>query len=131
VRYLRPSDVIHAHELATGEEFDPSGFSFAELEIAVLRPQEGSRGGYEAYQGVHEKAAAIFVALVQHEPFPKKNRGTAVLAVHAFYGLNGYALDITDDELLDMAHMAVDRQITIVDAAVRFGRCAVEFPDPD
>jgi death on curing protein len=129
MRYLLPSDVIRAHERVTGDPFDPEGFSFDELEAAVLQPREGVPG-YEVYPSVDEKAAAIFAGLIRHRPFPRKNTPTAVLAVHAFYGLNGYELDISDDELLDIAHMAAAFDVPLAQIAVRFGDRSRQLPDP-
>jgi death on curing protein len=128
MRYLLPSDVIRAYEKVAGPLEEDDAFSYGDLELAINRPKEAVRD-YEVYPGIDEKAAAVFVALVQQRPFPRKNTATAVVAIHAFYGLNGRFLDISDDELWDIAQLAAMYETTAGQISVRFGRCSVELPD--
>jgi death on curing protein len=62
------------------------------LEAAVARPRAGH------YKDVVEESAALLESLSQNHPFIDGNKRTAVTVAAAFLRLNGYVLELEDDE---------------------------------
>jgi prophage maintenance system killer protein len=50
--------------------------------------------------GLHATAAALLVGVAKEQPFPKRNRDAALVAVDVFYSENGWYLDAADGERL-------------------------------
>ncbi len=99
------------------------------LESAVERPKT-TIGGEDAYPDVHAKAAALFHSVASNHAFVDGNKRTAVLAVVAFYGFNGYDFDADDT---DFVHLAVDVAIGNLDVpaiAEHFAKWARPLPEP-
>jgi death-on-curing protein len=99
------------------------------LESAVVRPQQ-SAGGEDAYPGIHSKAAALLHSLAKNHPFIDGNKRTAVLSCGFFYGLNGWWLIASQEELIELALEVVENRLPDVSAiADRLSRLVKPFPD--
>ena len=85
---------------------------FGLLEAAVLRPQQTVFGS-DAYPDIHTKAAAMFHSLIRSHPFIDGNKRTAVLSMIVFYNLNGYAIEVNQEELVALALDAAEGQIDV------------------
>lgn len=72
------------------------------LESAAGRPFQ-TMGGVDLYQGIFEKGAALFHSLIANHPFHNGNKRTAVLAVDLFFSANGWSLDLSDEEMTQLA----------------------------
>lgn len=72
------------------------------LESAIFRPQS-SFGGEYLYSSVFEKAVALVHSLILNHPFIDGNKRTGVVSGLVFIEMNGYAFDVTQDELVEMA----------------------------
>jgi death-on-curing protein len=81
------------------------------LEAALARPQ-ASAFGTDAYPTIHEKAAALLHSLARNHALIDGNKRLALTATIAFYGMNGWRLDFTNDEayelVVDVASGRVD-----------------------
>jgi death-on-curing protein len=75
------------------------------LDSACHRPQAGLLG-QEAYQTLAAKAAALMHSLACNHALADGNKRLALLATVVFLRINGYVLDLTDDEAFDLT-MAV------------------------
>lgn len=67
------------------------------LESALARPQATAFGD-DAYDGIHEKAAALLHSLARNHALVDANKRLALAATLAFYGMNGLRLTLTNDE---------------------------------
>jgi death-on-curing protein len=67
------------------------------LDSAGHRPQAGILG-QEAYPALAGKAAALMHSLAGNHALVDGNKRLALLATVVFLRINGYALDLTDDE---------------------------------
>jgi death-on-curing protein len=67
------------------------------LDSACHRPQAGILG-QEAYPALAGKAAALMHSLAGSHALVDGNKRLALLATVVFLRINGYALDLTDDE---------------------------------
>lgn len=72
------------------------------LESAIFRPQS-SFGGEYLYSTVFVKAGALVHSLILNHPFIDGNKRTGVVSALVFLEINGYSLDVTQNELMGMA----------------------------
>jgi len=72
------------------------------LDSACHRPQ-ASLFGQEAYPTLAGKAAALMHSLGCNHALIDGNKRLALLATVVFLRINGYVLDLTDDETFDLA----------------------------
>jgi death on curing protein len=71
------------------------------LDSAYHRPQAGFFGR-EAYPTLAGKAAALMHSLACTHALADGNKRLALLATVVFLRINGYRLDLTDDEAFDL-----------------------------
>lgn len=72
---------------------------------ALARPQ-ASAFGKDAYTDVHEKAVALLESLSENQGLVDGNKRLALAATIAFLGVNGWRLNLTNDEAYELV-MAV------------------------
>jgi death-on-curing protein len=71
------------------------------LDSARHRPR-ASFFGQEAYPALGGKAAALMHSLAGNHALVDGNKRLALLATVVFLRINGYVLDLTDDEAFDL-----------------------------
>lgn len=126
MNFLTVDDVRHLHDLRVPDAalVDPSA-----LDSALNRPRQ--RQDYDDEATIHDMAAVMAEGICQAHAFTDGNKRTAVLAVVAFYVLNGHTFHAPDSELL---HLIVDLTTHDVDAAKAselFSLWAYPLPDED
>ena len=94
IKYLSVNDVLEIHQ----EQISEFGGSFGLrdeflLISAVSRPQSGY------YSTIIEQASALWESLSQNHPFIDGNKRTALDSALTFLAINGYSLNIIDEEL--------------------------------
>jgi death-on-curing protein len=95
--YLSLEDLLDlVNALATGPVRD-----LGLLDSACHRAQ-ASLFGQEAYPTLAGKAAALMDSLAGHHALVDGNKRLALLATVVFLRINGYVLDLTDDEAFDL-----------------------------
>jgi death-on-curing protein len=67
------------------------------LEAAVARPR-ASAFGRDAYDSLHDKAAALLHSIARNHALVDGNKRLALAATIAFFGMNGHRLTFTNDE---------------------------------
>lgn len=86
------------------------------LESALARPF-AAFGGVEAHPEVHDKAAALWHALATNHPFVDANRPVALAATLVFLRVNGYALDLDNERLVELTTRIVAGELSAIDLA--------------
>ncbi len=71
------------------------------LDSACHRPQSGLLG-QDAYPTLAAKASALMHSLARNHALVDGNKRLALLATVVFLRINGYRLDLTDDEAFDL-----------------------------
>jgi death-on-curing protein len=71
------------------------------LESALARPQ-ATAFGEDAYDDIHEKAAALLHSLARNHALVDGNKRLALAAPLAYYGMNGLRLTLTNEEAYDL-----------------------------
>jgi death on curing protein len=97
VEYLRLEDLLGlVHALGAGPVRD-----LGLLDSACHRPRAGFFG-QEAYPSLAAKAAALMHSIACNHGLVDGNKRLALLATVVFLRINGYRLDLTDDEAFDL-----------------------------
>ncbi|CAN5632238.1 MAG: type II toxin-antitoxin system death-on-curing family toxin [Iamia sp.] len=124
--FLTVEEVLHIATRVLGTE--PGVRDIGLIESAVARP-EASVFGEDAYPTIHEKAAALLHSLVQNHALVDGNKRLGLAGVVAFYGINGWRFEATNDEAYDLViAIATGELREVVDIADRL-RPMVSSPD--
>lgn len=91
--YLTLVELLTIHDRVIEEFGGASGLrDGGALESALFRPQTGY------YRDVVQEAAALFESLVGNHPFVDGNKRVAFAATDVFLRMNGFVLEVDDDE---------------------------------
>jgi len=103
VRYLSLAEALMIAEAVTGVDADMLSKSagIGLLDSAFHAPQ-ASFGGEEFYPGFVEKAAVLAVRITRNHPLPDGNKRLAWGCLRMFCFLNGYELDSTADDAVEL-----------------------------
>jgi death-on-curing protein len=99
VIYLTMPDLMYIAERVTGGEVAIRDAGL--LQSAAARPQ-ASAFGADAYPDLDAKAAALLHSLARNHALVDGNKRLALGAVIAFYGVNGWRLNLTNDAAYDL-----------------------------
>ena len=80
------------------------------LDSACHRPRSGFMG-HEAYPTLAGKAAALMHSVAGNHALVDGNKRLALLATVVFLRINGYRLDLTDDEAFDLVLIVAAGQL--------------------
>lgn len=89
------------------------------LDSACHRPQ-ASLFGQEAYPTLAGKAAALLHSVACNHALVDGNKRLALLATVVFLRINGYVLDLTDDEAFDLTMSVAAGQLDAEGICKRF-----------
>jgi len=109
MRYLTVSEVLEIYSRVMHQSGGLVGIhDFGALESAVAQPRM-TFGGVELYPTLVEKASAPGFSLIQNHPFIDGNKRTGHAAMETFLVLNGYHIDATVDEQVEVmdAHQRI------------------------
>ena len=107
MKALAADQVIRLHREVLARFWgDPGLRDRGLLESALARPF-AAYGGVEAHPEVHQKAAALWHALVVNHPFVDANRPVALAATLIFLRVNGHSLELTGDALVELTNRLV------------------------
>lgn len=115
--YLSVDDVLAAAEAHLGHPADIGDYGL--LESAVARPQ-ASVFGEDAYDTIHEKAAALLQSLATNHALIDGNKRTAFVCTALFYELNGHHVSTAaEDDLFDLVIAVATRELDTVPVIAR------------
>ncbi|MCD0446893.1 type II toxin-antitoxin system death-on-curing family toxin [Glycomyces sp. A-F 0318] len=103
--YLDLDDLIKIAVAVTGRQRPPVR-DWGLLESALARPR-AEAFGVEAYESLHEKAAALLHSLARNHALVDGNKRLAYLAVKLMFGLNGLHLRVPSPEEGDVFIRAI------------------------
>ncbi len=101
--YLTLEQILFIHEDQIERYGGTSGLRNLELlESAIFRPQS-SFDGRDLYENIFEKAASLMLSLIHNHPFVDGNKRTGVVSGLVFLEINGFSLQVQQDELIETA----------------------------
>ena len=119
--FLDLDDVLHIARRVLG---GPAAVRDARLLQAALARPQASVGGRDWYATIHEKAAALLHSLCRNRSLVDGNKRLALASTVAFYGMNGYRLQLTNDAAYDLVTDVVTSQDDDVPATARVLKAA-------
>jgi death-on-curing protein len=87
------------------------------LESALAQPQ-ATFGGEFLHPTIPEQAAAYLYHIAMNHPFIDGNKRTAFATMDTFLRLNGYSLNLSDEQAYKLVLQVVQRQISKAELAV-------------
>lgn len=84
------------------------------LDSAIMRPQS-SAFEKDAYPSLTEKAAALFASLAQNHAFQNANKRTAFACLHQFLWMNGYKLQVDEQDAEEYTVHVVNEKPAILE----------------
>jgi len=86
------------------------------LESALAQPQ-ATFAGELLHPTIHEQAAAYLYHLAMNHPFIDGNKRTAFAVMDTFLRLNGYSLNLTNEQAYDLVMQVAEGQMSKSDLA--------------
>ncbi|MBW4613876.1 MAG: type II toxin-antitoxin system death-on-curing family toxin [Desmonostoc vinosum HA7617-LM4] len=86
------------------------------LESALAQPQ-ATFAGELLHATMHEQAAAYLYHLAMNHPFIDGNKRTAFAVMDTFIRLNGYSLNLTDEQAYDLVMQIAQGQMNKLELA--------------
>jgi death-on-curing protein len=113
VEYLTLAEVLLLHAWLIERTGGSAGVrDVGLLESALARPQS-TFGQDDLYPDLWSKAAALMHSLVRNHPFVDGNKRTALAATGIFLELNGYALTVSNEAVLEFTRQVVVGRIAL------------------
>jgi death-on-curing protein len=81
------------------------------LDSALAQPQ-ATFGGELLHPTIYEQAAAYLYHLAMNHPFIDGNKRTAFAVMDTFITLNGYSLDLSDEQTYNLVIQVVQREMS-------------------
>jgi death-on-curing protein len=100
MRYLHTGEITWIHDLVVEATGGTKGIREKGLLESIVAKPKTTFGGRDLYPDVFAKAAAIYEAISSYHVFVDGNKRTAVLAADRFLYINGYSLEVSNDELV-------------------------------
>lgn len=102
MRYLTTAEVLETYQRVMQQSGGLVGIrDLGALESAIAQPYM-TFSGNELYPSLAEKAAALGFSLIQNHPFADGNKRTGHAAMESFLTLNGYEIDASTDEQVEV-----------------------------
>ncbi|MFB5763981.1 type II toxin-antitoxin system death-on-curing family toxin [Paenibacillus medicaginis] len=117
IERLTPDDIRELHDYAL-ERYNglPGENEPGLIDFIADKPFQGF-GDEEYYPGLFLKAAVYMEGFATHQLFSDGNKRTGYMSAKAFLMLNGYYLEVTDDELYDTTLDVANKKITLHELA--------------
>lgn len=96
------------------------------LDSAIQRP-ESSFMGDDLYPTIFDKVAALMHSILLNHPFVDGNKRTATASAAYFLYLNGYELEVTQEEMVQLALRVESKKIDLEQIAKWFKEYSVKI----
>lgn len=101
-KFLEITDILDIHQILIDRFGGMSGVRDEGLLESALSQPQASFFGELLHPTIHAQAAAYLYHLAKNHPFLDGNKRTAYGAMEAFLRLNGYNLDLSNEQAYNM-----------------------------
>ena len=112
-RFLLPEQVLFIHSRLVQETGGTHGVRDLSMLLSALGRPQASFDGKELYPDLFAKAAALLDSLIRDHPFVDGNKRTAITAVGLFLRLNGFSLQVGNEELVRFTLACAQSQVDL------------------
>jgi len=116
-KYLIFDEVIAIHDSMI--ELYGGSFGIRDIGLiqsAISRPQS-SFGDVDLYPTLFDKAAALFHSLMFNHAFIDGNKRTTMTATGRFLAINGYSIEVTQEEFVEFPIRAANKHLSLEEIA--------------
>lgn len=117
IRCLSLQEIMQIHETEIMQFGGLNGIRDDGLLLASLYFPQASFAGEYLHSDIFEMAAAYAFSIIKNHAFLDGNKRTGIVASIAFLGLNDIELNISQDELFDLAIAIATSKASIKDIA--------------
>ena len=111
-KFLALSEVLQLHEDQIASFGGSSGIRDEGLLESALAQPQATFGGQFLHVSIYEQAAIYLYHLAMNHPFVDGNKRTAFAAMDTFLRVNGYRLNLTDDESYELVLQVVQKRLS-------------------
>ncbi|MEH2007940.1 type II toxin-antitoxin system death-on-curing family toxin [Nostoc sp.] len=111
-RFLSISQVLDIHQDEINSFGGTSGVRDEGLLDSALAQPQAPFGGELLHPTIHEQAAAYLYHLAMNHPFIDGNKRTAFAVMDTFITLNGYSLNLSQEQAYNLVIQVVTKEIS-------------------
>ncbi|QMS89990.1 type II toxin-antitoxin system death-on-curing family toxin [Nostoc edaphicum CCNP1411] len=111
-RFLSISQVLDIHQDEINSFGGTSGVRDEGLLDSALAQPQATFGGELLHPTIHEQAAAYLYHLAMNHPFIDGNKRTAFAVMDTFITLNGYSLNLSQEQAYNLVIRVVQKEIS-------------------
>ncbi|MBD2519071.1 type II toxin-antitoxin system death-on-curing family toxin [Nostoc sp. FACHB-973] len=111
-KFLTISQVLHIHQRQIQKFGGTSGVRDEGLLDSALAQPQATFGGELLHRTIGEQAAAYLYHLAMNHPFIDGNKRTAFAIMNTFITLNGYSLNLSQEQAYNLVIQVVQREIS-------------------
>ena len=123
--FLDLMQVLQIHQDQIARYGGSSGLRDMDLLQSALAMPSAGFGGEYAHSTLFEMAAAYLFHLVKNHPFVDGNKRVGAATALVFLSLNGWAIECSDDQLVEAVLDVISGKIGKAEVAALFERLAV------
>lgn len=124
MRYLLAEDILLIHQQLIAQTGGMSGVKDANLLLHLVEKPASAFGGTDVYTTLHSKAAAYWQGFARGHVFNDGNKRTAFALAARFLAINGYRLDIDNQEAEAFSLSVVVERLEVEEISVWLERRA-------
>jgi death-on-curing protein len=111
-KFLTISQVLNIHQRQIQRFGGTSGVRDEGLLDSALAQAQATFGGELLHPTIHEQAAAYLYHLAMNHPFIDGNKRTAFAVMLTFLSLNGYTLNLSQEQAYNLVIQVVQKEIS-------------------
>ncbi|MEH2413421.1 type II toxin-antitoxin system death-on-curing family toxin [Nostoc sp.] len=111
-KFLTISQVLDIHQRQIQRFGGTSGVRDEGLLDSALAQPQATFGGELLHPTIHEQAAAYLYNLAMNHPFIDGNKRTAFAVMNTFITLNGYSLNLSQEQAYNLVIQVVQKEIS-------------------
>ncbi|WP_448267858.1 type II toxin-antitoxin system death-on-curing family toxin [Nostoc sp. DSM 114159] len=111
-KFLTISQVLNIHQRQIQRFGGTSGVRDEGLLDSALAQPQATFGGELLHPTIHEQAAAYLYHLAMNHPFIDGNKRTAFAVMLTFLSLNGYTLNLSQEQAYNLVIQVVQKEIS-------------------
>jgi death on curing protein len=111
-KFLTISQVLDIHQRQIQRFGGTSGVRDEGLLDSALAQPQATFGGELLHPTIHEQAAAYLYHLAMNHPFIDGNKRTAFAVMDTFITLNGYTLNLSQEQAYNLVIQVVQKEIS-------------------
>jgi death-on-curing protein len=124
--FLTPEQVLFIHSRLIDETGGSHGVRDLGMLLSALGRPQAAYQQEDLYPDNFSKVAALMDSLVLNHPFIDGNKRTAITSVAMFLLINGYRLEVDNNELVHFSLACAQSQVSLDQIAAWFRKYSVK-----